>query len=112
MQEVTKTRFPQTIGDDHPSPGKSVFQATFFPTDQRSGGWTVAAADCRPERNCGAASILRLGSSLAIAGAKLKNKVKAVCSTFITNSKLTSSEVRIPTYPMGCPPVGCKLSDE
>ena len=51
---VRRTRSPQTIGDDQPRPGKSVFQATFSVADQRSGNPSPVATPFEPgPRNCG-----------------------------------------------------------
>src|SRR4051795_12350125 len=51
---VTKTRSPQTIGDDQPRPGTSAFHATLVVVDHVVG--TLSIADtARPAcpRNCG-----------------------------------------------------------
>ena len=54
---VRNTRSPQTIGDDQPRPGTSVFQATFSVADQRSGRFGPLATPRAPgPRNCGQCS--------------------------------------------------------
>src|SRR5262249_19364262 len=43
---VTKTRSPWTIGDERPSPGRAVFQATFSVALHRSGRSAPAYSPC------------------------------------------------------------------
>src|SRR6185295_1541469 len=52
--DVTITRSRQTIGDDQPRPGTSIFHATFFRDDQLIGRLSISATP-RPDapRNCG-----------------------------------------------------------
>src|SRR5205823_8300830 len=58
--EVTKTRSPQTTGDDQPRPGISVRQATFFVVLHESGSFLPSATGpAEPPRNCGQLSSAR-----------------------------------------------------
>src|SRR5690348_16311604 len=57
MTVVRKTLSPQTIGDDQPRPGRSVFQAIFSVVDQVSGRfWSSATPIESAPRNCGQCS--------------------------------------------------------
>ena len=51
---VRNTFSPQTIGDDQPRPGISVFHETFSVLDQRSGRFVLVDTPRAPgPRNCG-----------------------------------------------------------
>src|SRR5206468_3727477 len=52
--DVTKTRSPQTTGDDQPRPGTSTFQTTFWSGPQVSGSVAASATPaCSPPRKDG-----------------------------------------------------------
>ena len=48
MPEVMKTVSPQTIGDDHPCPGRSIFHFTFSVADHFSGTLPPGATPFMP----------------------------------------------------------------
>src|SRR5262249_513323 len=98
MHVVKNTRLPQTMGDDHPRPGTSVFQATFSVADQCSGGWALASeAGCRHDRNCGT---LADGSTLPSMMMKngSKTMIDSVCTSIVLSHESAGNQVYRRTF--------------
>src|SRR5262245_35059055 len=57
--EVRKTLSPHTTGDDHPRPGTSVFQTTFFVVSQVFGKSLPSETPAEGPRNCVQLSVAR-----------------------------------------------------